>query len=450
MQWLHENLRKQSKAYKKWHQHPRHSHWHWGVLGAAVFIFGLGLLAQISSTQHSWFDVTNLRLARAIQAQSSYNRDATYEASGASDQDDMAIWIHPTDRSKSVIYGSNKDGNIFVYDLNGSELQTIQSPKPGNIDIRYNVSLGGQTMDIVAHNERGENTIRAYRVGPDGRLTRIDDGSLSTDNYGFALSYDGTNLYAYTGPKSSTPVRRYLAQSVGSGQLKWVATNWVFQPGSTVEGMVADEEQGVIFVAEEAEGTWRVDLNNPDNAELVSRVGSNGLRADQEGIALYRTTDGGGYVVVSNQGANSVAIFDRRPPHTFRALIDVGTSDGDGLDVTSAALGPVFPNGVLLAHAGGAPIYGVDWKKISDGEGLADFDNTWDPRGDTGGGQCVPGGSCTTAQGCAGTIQCQGGGEICGDIPNDNCPAGPNNPPSTPTLDYCGQVTIDNPNPSCP
>ena len=63
-------------------------------------------------------------------------------ASGIADQDDMCIWIAP-DASQSIVITSDKGANkLFVYDLAGNTLQTVNVPgKPGNIDIRYNFLL---------------------------------------------------------------------------------------------------------------------------------------------------------------------------------------------------------------------------------------------------------------------------------------------------------------------
>ena len=43
------------------------------------------------------------------------------------DIDDPAIWAHATDRSKSLIIASAKDGGLRVYDLAGKQVQSIAS-----------------------------------------------------------------------------------------------------------------------------------------------------------------------------------------------------------------------------------------------------------------------------------------------------------------------------------
>lgn len=55
----------------------------------------------------------------------------------AIDQDDMCLWVHPSDPALStVIVADKKAYKLFVYDLQGTTLQALDVPKPGNIDLR--------------------------------------------------------------------------------------------------------------------------------------------------------------------------------------------------------------------------------------------------------------------------------------------------------------------------
>jgi 3-phytase len=112
------------------------------------------------------------------------------------DQDDMCVWIHPTDSSQSTIVASDKEANrLFVYDLDGKTIQTIGAQHPGNIDIRYGFPLGKGKVDIVAVNLRDESKIAIYRVDSHSRhLQRIDNDAILT-----ATNYGGT---LYHSPKS--------------------------------------------------------------------------------------------------------------------------------------------------------------------------------------------------------------------------------------------------------
>src|SRR5262249_27998016 len=94
------------------------------------------------------------------------------------DTDDPAIWIHPTDRSKSLIVGTDKnsDGALYVYDLDGKIVKTVPGLKrPNNVDIVYGLMLGGKPTDIAVTTEREMLRLRAFRL-PD--MAGIDRGDL--------------------------------------------------------------------------------------------------------------------------------------------------------------------------------------------------------------------------------------------------------------------------------
>jgi 3-phytase len=42
-----------------------------------------------------------------------------------SDADDPAIWIHPTDPAQSLILGTDKQGGLHSYNIDGSQHQLI-------------------------------------------------------------------------------------------------------------------------------------------------------------------------------------------------------------------------------------------------------------------------------------------------------------------------------------
>src|SRR5262245_12636538 len=73
------------------------------------------------------------------------------------DTDDPAFWIHPTDRSKSLIVGTDKDTNgaLYAYDLDGRIVRRSEGLKrPNNVDIAYGQMLGGKPTDIAVTTER--------------------------------------------------------------------------------------------------------------------------------------------------------------------------------------------------------------------------------------------------------------------------------------------------------
>lgn len=83
------------------------------------------------------------------------------EANGG-DGDDPAIWIHATrpDQSRIITTTKSSDGEGFgVFDLQGKLLQHLTAEEPNNVDIIYNVTVGGRKIDLAYAACRGDNTL---------------------------------------------------------------------------------------------------------------------------------------------------------------------------------------------------------------------------------------------------------------------------------------------------
>jgi len=116
-----------------------------------------------------------------------------------------------------------------------------------------------------------------------------------------------------------------------------------------------------LFVGEEDVAVWAVDAR-PDQPATLTRVIGVGdqVHDDIEGLALYQTAKQS-YLVISSQGNDSYVVLDAAPPYAVRGAFRVGvnadagidgTSETDGLDVTSANLGGPFAQGMLVVQDG--------------------------------------------------------------------------------------------------
>jgi 3-phytase len=328
-------------------------------------------------------------------AQSPVPSRLVLRATGSSDQDDMTFWLHPTDLSQSTIIASDKAADrLFVYDLNGATLQVVPAGEPGNIDIRYGFSLAGQSVDIVAFNERNTNKIRVYKVDPVTRLLQAaDNGSINSgSNYGFSLykSPVSGKFYAFTGPPDTTRVVQFELIDNGNGQIAGVGPLRQFPALTQVEGMVADDETGFIYIGEEAGGIWKfgAEPGAPTTGVKIASTGQNGLEDDVEGLTIYYMPGGQGYLLASSQGNDTFKVYDRQAPHTFRGTFSVaGVSNTDGIDVVSLPL-PVLgapSQGLFASHNGTSSPYPVvisRWDDIANLLGLQIDTSYWDPRGE--------------------------------------------------------------------
>jgi 3-phytase len=309
--------------------------------------------------------------------------------------DDPAIWVHPSDPSLSTVIGTDKEGGLAVYDLDGNQIQYLSGIRPNNVDLRYDFPLGGQAVDLVITSDRGDDAVTLHRVDPQTRQLvqagpPIDSGM---DVYGACMyrSPSTGDFYVFATSEEAGPVRQWRLTASG-GQ---VAATQVrdLDMDSTAEGCVADDDLAYLYVAEEDVGIWKLDAEPEAGTARVAvdEVGAN-LEADVEGLTIYYGPEGAGYLIASSQGSGEYAAYDRAGDNRHVASFQIvdstsvdGTSDTDGIDVMSAPLGPGFPSGLFVAQdgdndAGNQNFKLVPWELVA-GTALT-VETEWDPRGD--------------------------------------------------------------------
>ncbi len=89
--------------------------------------------------------------------------------------DDPAIWVHPTDSTKSLLIGNDKGGGFETYDLQGNLVERIGGSFFGNVDVKQDVTINGIVHDLVGIVQKG---VRFYTVNPDTRqLSQITENN---------------------------------------------------------------------------------------------------------------------------------------------------------------------------------------------------------------------------------------------------------------------------------
>jgi len=283
---------------------------------------------------------------------------------GGDAADDPAIWIHPTDPTQSTIIGTDKQGGLAVYDLTGKQIQYLADGMMDNVDLRDGFQLGGQKVAIVAAGNRKDNSIALYKVNPQTRMLENVAARMikhSVVAYGMCLfRSDKSGKIYYFATSKSGDVEQWELMDNGSGKVdaKKVRN---FKVGSTVEGCVADDQLGHFYVAEEAIGIWKYGAEPETGTDRVQvgKVGDGHLFADVEGLAIAYGKDGAGYLIASSQGNHSYVVYRREGNNEFVKKFRIGNGGGidgaeetDGIEVTTANLGPAFPNGVFVAQDG--------------------------------------------------------------------------------------------------
>ena len=315
--------------------------------------------------------------------------------------DDPAIWVHPERPELSMVIGSQKKRGIDVYDLAGNLLQSRADGRINNVDIRYGFNLGGEHLDIVAGSNRTSDSISIYAVDAKTRTLRdIADGVIATgmsDPYGLCLykSPHSGEFYVFVNDTDGI-VKQWLLKDAGNGRLGAGLVR-EFSVGSQTEGCVADDATGDLYVGEESVAVWKYSAE-PDGGEeriWVDGVEGGNLTGDIEGVSIYYGPGAEGYLLVSDQGVDRFNVYRRGGDNAFlgafRIVADAaagidGVSETDGIDVTSANLGPAFPHGVFIAQDGRniAPAERqnfkfVPWERVAAVMGL-ETGSGYDPR----------------------------------------------------------------------
>lgn len=274
--------------------------------------------------------------------------------------DDPAIWVHPTDATKSRVLGTNKKKGLLVYDLTGRELQYLPVGRVNNVDLRQGVRLQNVLMDIAVASHRDDNAVVVFSIDGDGKVK--EEARLPTELgeiYGICSGLTKSQeLDVFVNDKDG----RFLQVRVGKRDERWSGqVVRRFQVASQPEACVVDESNERVFIGEEKRGVWVLSSNatGPAKLSLAAAVGKS-LVADVEGLGLYHTPKAN-YLVVSSQGNDSYVVLDAAPPYAQRGVFRIGinatrsidaTSETDGLEVTSKPLGPKFPKGMLVVHDG--------------------------------------------------------------------------------------------------
>jgi 3-phytase len=317
------------------------------------------------------------------EAPAQVETEAPPAAEGSRDTvDDVAIWVHPSDRTRSLVIGADHgNATVEVYDLAGQRLQRIQLDATNNVDSRPGFTLSGATVDLVGVAGGGSRggKMTFFRVDPGSReLTNVTaGGSLSVKSaYGFCMyrSPASGTLYAF-GTNPGGRVEQFeLFDDGGLVNARMVRTIEV-EPGpvdttngnpagnDALEACVADDGTGKLYVGEESHGIWEYGAEPGDPATtsdrtLVDGTGSDGhLTPHVEGLTIVYGPGTSGWLIASSQGDYTFNLYRREPPHEFVRKVKVTNGPGadgcertDGIDAAPGDFGPPFSGGLFVCQ----------------------------------------------------------------------------------------------------
>ncbi|AUX47746.1 uncharacterized protein SOCE26_092700 [Sorangium cellulosum] len=323
--------------------------------------------------------------------------------------------------------GSEETIDVAVVTDRGCDRLRIYAIKPQ--------SSGGPLLDITASSAPRvfpSQLVQPSSLQPTGELPGVHDNDLDDQNtaYGLALyrpEDDDDGYRAFVTQRSRSVVAELELHAAGSGKVSYSRVRELrFNPAFTVpgasagsasiqwtpcreepasdpqfEGLVVDQQEGVLFAAQEVVGIWRVPLSDalpatvnvpasrlfektrsfgepwwavPDDGEFTCEdtapatpvagtiaapgnpsAGGLHLERDVEGLAIYYGEDEEGYLLVSSQGDDTFHVYDRETPTDHLAAFRVeGTGETDGHDVVNVPAGSGFPYGLFVVQNGQA------------------------------------------------------------------------------------------------
>jgi 3-phytase len=300
------------------------------------------------------------------------------------DSDDPAIWINKDDPSKSIVFGTDKETNgaIYAFDLEGKiiEEKTIRNIKrPNNVDVVYGFQINDSLkVDVLAFTEREKQQIRLFSV-PDMRP--LDNGGFKvfqdeTDEnlklpMGIALynSPVDNSFYAIVGRKTG-PENGYLYQYKLEANKKSVSSTLVrkfgqFSKKKEIEAIAVDAELGFIYYADEEHCIRKYYAEPSKGNEEIDCFGGERFLRDIEGIAIAKTGNSSGYLIVSDQQKGQFNLFDRQT-NTFVKAVNLATKETDGCEVTTVSLNNTFSSGLFVAMNDEKNFYFYNFNRLID------------------------------------------------------------------------------------
>ncbi len=350
-------------------------------MGRSILIFSLflGLLFSCTPVKEKE-EITQPKIAASVITDT-----VSY------DTDDPAIWIHPSDPSKSLVIGTDKDslGALYVFNLEGKIVDSLVRKgiqRPNNVDVGYGLTLAdGSKVDFAVTGERLTSRLRFFslpdmqELKPGGfEIFLGEEGPDFRDLMGIALynSPSTGKQYVIAGRKNGPTDGTYLWQyeittEAGVLGLKLVRKFGQFSGKKEIEAIAVDEELGYVYYSDEGVGVRKYAAEPGMGNKELALFATEGFADDHEGICIYELDDSTGYLLVSDQQANLFHVFPREGssenPHAHSLITKVllSTNQSDGSEVSSRSFGPKFPKGIFIAMSDNKTFHFYRWEDVA-------------------------------------------------------------------------------------
>ena len=278
--------------------------------------------------------------------------------------DDPAIWFNQADPTKSLIFGTDKRKGIHVYDLYGKELSFSELGATNNIDLRV---IDKNVHMVISNRSSGtlgywvfpeSNLYEYFSVNPTNAFTEdVTHYHLEANMnvYGVCMGFVNGRLSAALTEEEGPTVQMWdLTTKKVVGKIDVISDEEnTPKTGNEAEGCVFDDENSRLLISREGSKGY-LKAYESDTLRMIEVVDSRdeNIIGDPEGVAIYKTSDVEGYIILSSQGGNEFNLYDRVSLDFISKFKINGVEDTDGLDVTNKTVEDIFPNGFLVVQDG--------------------------------------------------------------------------------------------------
>ncbi len=316
----------------------------------------------------------------------------------AGNVDSCAVWVAP-DPADSLLFATEKDGDrIQVW---RAPTGAAYSPRPflggvpdgtgpgefnrpNGVWVVYHVPHAGGFADILLVTDQTNRRVEVFRLPELEYFGEFGKDQVGK-GYGISWYQDGTDFFVFITdniPPASSPgkIKKYRLRPegarLGADLLFGVGSSVGPPPLPNVESIAADFMNDRLHVCGD-EGGRLNRIFRLDGTYTGIEYGDPQFEFDQEGINIYDTGGGRGFLLVSDQHTdgtpNEFEIFDRvslASRGNFRSApgpIVTTNTDGDYLEQRPLA---GFPNGGFFAVNDDRNVHAYDWTDIAEAMGL--------------------------------------------------------------------------------
>jgi 3-phytase len=306
----------------------------------------------------------------------------TYETAvppgGHGELDTPAIWVAPNANRSLLLVTDKTEDYIEVHDpANGSYLGRLGGTgaepglldRPNSVAVGYGLSTISVTVDVLFVVERYNHRVSMFYL-PYGLYLGDLGADVLDEPMGIALYWDGAQPQVWITDVGPTPQRVQVFDVVPtptgfSGTLR----RTINAPASaTLESIVIDPVSQRVLVCDEGSKSDVMVFDLQGN--LLQRFGAGHFTNDPEGLVIFDTGNGAGYLIITDQQSVPMEfeVFDRQDYHWITNFSGP-TLGTDGIALVQGPL-PNFPSGSFYAVHADDRVHAYDWANIAAATGL--------------------------------------------------------------------------------